>query len=81
MCSNTSGSIVWAFDNNRETPTFAPSLKNTWRWGRDASGKEECCHLNLTAGKLVFHGDCTHKLAGQTVDLVDHWPDVPGTSA
>ena len=69
----TAGSMVWAFDGNRESPTFLPSLVNTWPHGRDASGTLERCHLNLTAGRLMFHPDSTHKLAGQTVDL----PDVP----
>jgi hypothetical protein len=31
------------------------------------------CHLFLRQGKLQFLGDCTHELAGQTVDL----PDLP----
>lgn len=29
------------------------------------------CHSFVTAGRIQFLGDCTHKLAGQTVDLPD----------
>jgi len=31
------------------------------------------CHSFVTNGKIQFLGDCTHALAGQTVDL----PDIP----
>ncbi len=51
----------WSFDGNLESPTFTPSLFYP----------DRVCHLFLTAGKLHFLGDCTHKLAGQTVDLPD----------
>jgi hypothetical protein len=29
------------------------------------------CHTYITAGRIQFLGDCTHALAGQTVDLPD----------
>lgn len=31
------------------------------------------CHTFVTDGRIQFLGDCTHALAGQTVDLPD-WP-------
>jgi|SRR5271165_4569627 len=68
----------WTFNGNAESPTFEPSLLNTCE--HDPDPKQRCCHLNLTAGKLHFHADCTHDLKGQTVDLDDHWPDVPAVS-
>jgi hypothetical protein len=46
---------------------------------RAAKGKEpsgfECriCHSFVTDGRIHFLGDCTHHLAGQTVDLPE-WP-------
>ncbi|HXN30592.1 MAG TPA: DUF6527 family protein [Polyangiaceae bacterium] len=70
----TAGKLVWAFDNNRESPSFQPSLLNTCEHHPDP--KQRRCHLFLTAGRLLFLSDCTHDLAGQTVDLPDHWPDV-----
>jgi hypothetical protein len=41
----------------------------------DAPAPFECtvCHSFVTDGRIQFLGDCTHKLAGQTVDL----PEVP----
>ena len=29
----------------------------------------EKCHLFVTDGKIIYCGDCTHELSGQTVDL------------
>jgi hypothetical protein len=34
------------------------------------------CHSFVTGGRIEFLGDCTHALAGQTVDL----PDIEGGS-
>ncbi|GGF38066.1 hypothetical protein GCM10011321_31270 [Youhaiella tibetensis] len=31
------------------------------------------CHSFVTDGRIQFLGDCTHALAGQTVDLPEHW--------
>ena len=30
-----------------------------------------CCHSFVTDGRVQFLGDCTHQLAGQTVELAD----------
>lgn len=55
----------WSFNGNEQSPTFTPSLL--------CSSEKFCCHLFMTDGKLKFLGDCTHKLAGQTVDV----PELP----
>lgn len=70
----------WTFDGNAQRPTFTPSVNIKWgRFadpnykpveGHDHSG---VCHYNITSGRIIFHGDSTHKLSGQTVDL----PDMP----
>lgn len=39
--------------------------------GRVAGTKDTVCHSFVTDGKIQFLGDCTHKLAGHTVDLPD----------
>ena len=49
----------WRFNGDMERPTFTPSLHYP----------DRVCHLFLTDGRIQFLGDCTHKLAGQTVDL------------
>lgn len=50
---------------------------------RVAEGKEpssfncERCHSFVKAGQIQFLGDCSHKLAGQTVPIPD-WPYAEG---
>jgi hypothetical protein len=41
----------------------------------DRPSKFKCgiCHSFVTDGRIQFLSDCTHELAGQTVDLPD-WP-------
>ena len=38
--------------------------------GRIKGAKDEVCHSFITDGKIRFLNDCTHKLAGKTVDLL-----------
>lgn len=39
--------------------------------GRLKGAKDEVCHSFVREGKIQFLNDCTHKLAGQTVDLIE----------
>lgn len=57
----------WQFNGDFEHPTFTPSY--VVRSG-NALG-DTVCHSFVTDGKIQFLGDCTHALAGQTVDLPD----------
>ncbi len=57
----------WTWNGSLDKPTFTPSLMV------NASHSSQC-HLNITDGKIIFHGDCRHALAGQTVDIPD-WED------
>lgn len=41
------------------------------RLGKPAPFKCAVCHSFITDGRIQFLGDCTHALAGQTVDLPD----------
>ena len=72
---------AWQFNGDLERPTFKPSLLVTYRhpkgysnenpapMGYDGEYVEERCHSYITDGRIQFLGDCTHALAGQTVDL------------
>lgn len=60
------GSRGWTWNGDRERPTIQPSI-------RVSGGGGYCCHAVVTAGRIAFQGDCTHALAGQTVDLIE-WP-------
>lgn len=39
--------------------------------GRPDAGKTHVCHSFIRDGRIEFLSDCTHALAGQTVDLPD----------
>jgi Family of unknown function (DUF6527) len=59
----------WTFDGNMDSPTFTPSVSCKYAWGEEQH--PVICHFNVTAGKIVFHGDCTHALKGQTVPMLE----------
>lgn len=75
------GSRGWSFNGDGDRPTFSPSVlvKGTVPITDDqherimAGEKIEptplICHSFVTEGHIRFLGDCTHDLAGQTVDL------------
>ena len=58
----------WSFDGNIENPTFSPSIKCTYNYG--PKYKEAVCHHFIRNGKIEFLNDCTHELAGKTVDML-----------
>ena len=60
----------WGWNGNLDAPTFTPSILVRYTW----SGGPRVCHSFVTGGRIQFLEDCTHHLAGQTVDLLD-WED------
>jgi hypothetical protein len=56
----------WTFNGDLDKPTFSPSVLVTG--GTDPDYR---CHSYVTDGKIRFLSDCSHKYAGQTVDLPD----------
>ncbi|RVG74080.1 DUF6527 family protein [Sinorhizobium meliloti] len=66
----------WGYNGNPDAPTFTPSVLVTYD-GPDASkdgAPPAICHSFVTDGRIQFLSDCTHALAGQTVDIPD-WED------
>ena len=61
----------WGWNKSLTKPTLTPSVLVSYS-GADA-GKNGAppatCHSFIVNGKIEFLGDCTHALAGQTVDL------------
>ncbi|MDR3635698.1 MAG: DUF6527 family protein [Isosphaeraceae bacterium] len=57
---------TWQFNGDFNRPTFTPSLRVF------GDGHATACHLNLTDGKIYYHGDSPHALAGETVELPDY---------
>ena len=70
MATGTPG---WAFNGNMERPTFSPSMLA--RWTNGLTGREVVCHSFLRDGKWEYLSDCTHAMAGQTVDVPAPWCD------
>ena len=69
----TTGDKAWSFNGSMEAPTFSPSILVRWRASDPddpaAVAQESVCHSFVRDGRIEFLGDCTHHLAGQTVDL------------
>lgn len=70
----------WQLNGNGDAPTFAPSVLVQWPDPDKPGGEMARCHSFVTDGKIRFLNDCTHDLAGQTVDLpdLDHDGEVAG---
>lgn len=71
------GSRGWVWNQNLEKPTLSPSILVTYPANPDAAEEfkewrtKRICHSFVTDGRIQFLNDCTHELAGQTVDLPD----------
>lgn len=69
------GTNTWGWNGSVDRPTFTPSVLVTYPANQNASEEfkewrtERRCHSFVTDGCIQFLGDCTHGLAGQTVDL------------
>lgn len=59
------GNGPWSFNGNFELPTIQPSVL-TYCSNANVNYR---CHSFITDGKIQFLTDCTHELAGQTVEL------------
>lgn len=64
------GIQVWKFNGDLSRPTFYPSIGNVWN-NPDEGGKTTVCHAVIEDGRIRYLTDCTHKLAGKTVELPD----------
>jgi hypothetical protein len=58
----------WEFNGDMNKPTFRPSILTRMA---DGEGNPIVCHSFVTDGQIQFLNDCTHELAGQTVELPD----------
>lgn len=64
----------WDWNGNRESPTISPSVLVRWTKTSDdglTKISDVVCHCFVREGKIQFLSDCTHQLAGQTVDMKD----------
>jgi hypothetical protein len=58
----------WTFNGDYERPTFDPSVLVTI--GHDPD-PPDICHFYVRDGRIQYLTDCTHPLAGQTIDMVE----------
>lgn len=57
----------WTFNGKLDLPTLFPSINATRKF---PSGRPtERCHSWVRDGRIEFLSDCTHALAGKTVEL------------
>ena len=72
----------WNWNNNVDKPTFTPSILVRYSRYEPPATLENMnvgpqtrvdmvCHSFITNGVIQFLNDCTHKLADQTVDMVE----------
>lgn len=67
----------WDWNGSLEKPTFSPSLLHRGvTYEKNERGipdlktmKEMVCHVFITDGKIQYLNDCTHELAGRTVEM------------
>lgn len=71
----------WGWNGDAFLPTFSPSVLVTysqtltdeqWQFIQDGGRIQpikQVCHSFVEDGRMRFLSDCTHELAGQTVDI------------
>jgi hypothetical protein len=64
----------WDFIGTEAAPTFAPSIlvhPHSVLNVDGSVGQSPRCHSFVRDGRIEFLSDCTHELAGQTVNIPD----------
>lgn len=56
----------WQWNGSLERPTFSPSILV---WHGEQAAPTKRCHSFVREGFIEFLQDCTHDLAGKTVDV------------
>jgi hypothetical protein len=74
---------TWVFNGDFNKPTFSPSILvsgtqpvtdeeyDLLMAGKHVEPRPTICHSFIADGKIQYLNDCTHRLAGQTVELLD----------
>lgn len=65
MPNSAGESVSWSWNGSYDRPTFSPSLLIN----QEKQGGYPLCHSIVTDGKIKFLADCTHAMAGQTVEM------------
>jgi len=62
------GQDVWSFNGDRDKPTFSPSMLVHART-HVTEPRAILCHSFVREGRIEFLNDCSHAMAGKTVEL------------
>lgn len=68
------GSRGWQWNGDADRPTVAPSIFVNSPGGHYHNPQAFSCHSFVRDGNIQFLSDCSHPLAGLTVELPD-WAD------
>jgi hypothetical protein len=66
---DVTGNITWKFNGDLNKPTVSPSILITMPYYGDE--KNIRCHSFIKDGFIQYLSDCSHKLAGQTIELAE----------
>ena len=62
----------WQISGEPDNLTVNPSVRTTWQpSGTHLPTEKILCHMYIKDGQLIFLNDCTHKLAGKTVPMIE----------
>lgn len=61
---------LWRWDGRTDCPTLTPSLRIETP-DPDGGPPLHVCHFFIKAGQIIYLSDCTHRLAGLSVDMAD----------
>lgn len=62
--------VIWTWNENYDRPTLYPSyLMHGYKFDKDHNSVPFVCHSYIENGMIKYLTDCTHSLAGQTVEL------------
>jgi hypothetical protein len=75
------GTPKWTFNDSLTLPTFSPSILSRYKYPKGYSNDNpapadfngeyvtEICHSFVRGGNIEYLSDCTHELAGKTIEL------------
>ena len=62
------GARKWDFNGNMESPSLSPSILISYG-GANPPDRSNICHCFIRNGNIEYCSDCSHDLAGKTVEI------------
>lgn len=70
-CQVEGPSPIWTWNGRTDRPTLSPSVLLEAAVTTEGKELSPRCHSFVRDGQIQYLTDCTHALAGQTVDIPD----------